>query len=52
MVGDNPHSDVLGGLNFGIETCWLNPKGKDKPDNIEPHYEVASLYELQTKLLA
>ncbi len=52
MVGDNPHSDVLGGLNFGIETCWLNPHGKDKPDDIEPHHEVTSLYELKSKLLA
>ncbi|GAL17660.1 5'-nucleotidase YjjG [Vibrio maritimus] len=27
MVGDNPHSDVLGGINFGVETCWLNTQG-------------------------
>ena len=27
MVGDNPHSDILGGINAGIHTCWYNPLG-------------------------
>ncbi len=50
MVGDNPHSDIQGGLNAGIDTCWLNRLGEDKPDNITPHYEVGSLTELQQLL--
>ena len=50
MVGDNPHSDIQGGLNAGIDTCWLNRLGEDKPDNITPHYEVGSLIELQQLL--
>ncbi|MDE1515413.1 MULTISPECIES: pyrimidine 5'-nucleotidase [Vibrio] len=52
MVGDNPHSDILGGLNFGIETCWLNVHQQPKPEGIVPHYEVASLDELRKILLA
>jgi len=52
MVGDNPHSDILGGIDFGIETCWLNVEGKPKPSGIEPHYQVASLTELKALLLA
>lgn len=24
MVGDNPDSDILGGLNAGLQTCWIN----------------------------
>ncbi len=52
MVGDNPHSDILGGLNFGIETCWLNVHQHRKPDGITPHYEVTSLHELREILLA
>ncbi|WP_341501207.1 pyrimidine 5'-nucleotidase [Gallaecimonas sp. GXIMD4217] len=50
MVGDNPHADVLGGLNAGIHTCWLNRKGQPRPDGIRPHHEVASLAELQALL--
>ncbi|USD42922.1 pyrimidine 5'-nucleotidase [Vibrio sp. SCSIO 43135] len=52
MVGDNPHSDILGGLNFGIETCWLNTTGASEVEGIEPHYTVNSLTELQNILTA
>lgn len=52
MVGDNPHSDILGGINAGIDTCWLNIHGDDKPDGIEPHYQVNSLGQLQQLLLS
>lgn len=51
MVGDNPHSDILGGLNAGIDTCWLNASGSTAPTNIQPHYEVDSLNQLQQLLL-
>ncbi|WP_040440272.1 pyrimidine 5'-nucleotidase [Algicola sagamiensis] len=50
MVGDNPHSDILGGMNAGIHTCWLNPEQKDVPEGITPHYQVQSLYELNQLL--
>lgn len=52
MVGDNPHSDILGGLNAGIDTCWVNAAGLPRPEGIVPHREVASLAELQAWLLA
>lgn len=52
MVGDNPHSDVLGGLNAGIETCWLNVDEAPTPEGITPHYEVKCWKELQTLLLS
>ncbi len=38
IVGDSQSSDILGGINSGIDTCWFNP------DNISPKYE--SLYEI------
>jgi HAD superfamily hydrolase (TIGR01549 family) len=28
MVGDNLGSDIAGGNNAGIDTCWYNPTGK------------------------
>ena len=52
MVGDNPHSDILGGINFGIETCWLNHASEEKVAGIEPNYTVNSLHELKEILLA
>ncbi|GGI73781.1 pyrimidine 5'-nucleotidase [Shewanella gelidii] len=52
MVGDNPHSDILGGINAGLDTCWLNWRNQTKPEGIEPNYHVGSLAELQAILLA
>lgn len=51
MVGDNPHADILGGINAGIDTCWINATGTAKPDGIEPVYQVSSLQELHQLLL-
>ncbi|MDF2867227.1 MAG: HAD-superfamily hydrolase, subfamily variant 1, partial [Gammaproteobacteria bacterium] len=52
MVGDNPDTDILGGLNVGLDTCWLNVDNKSVPEGISPHYQVSSLTELQNLLLA
>ncbi|CNE60298.1 pyrimidine 5'-nucleotidase [Yersinia nurmii] len=52
MVGDNPHSDIQGGINAGIDTCWLNAQGHARPEGIQPRYQVSSLTELQHLLLA
>ncbi len=50
MVGDSLTSDILGGLNAGIKTCWFNPKGKAGRTDIVPDFEIRSLRELK-KLL-
>ncbi|MFA0415081.1 pyrimidine 5'-nucleotidase [Vibrio renipiscarius] len=52
MVGDNLHSDVLGGMNFGIDTCWLNRTTEPESADITPSYTVTCLSQLQTILLA
>lgn len=51
MVGDNPHSDILGGMNAGFDTCWLNSANAVLPEGIRPSYQVTSLSQLQTLLL-
>lgn len=50
MVGDNPHSDVLGAQNAGIASCWLNVTAQPLPAGISPTYQVASLFELPALL--
>lgn len=52
MVGDNPHSDILGGMNAGFDTCWLNSENSALPDGIKPSYQVTSLAQLQSLLFA
>lgn len=51
MVGDNPDSDIIGGMNVGFHTCWLNVEGRELPSHITPHYQVRSLSELERWLL-
>ena len=35
IVGDSLSSDIQGGINFGIDTCWYNPRGKEIPSSME-----------------
>ena len=50
MVGDNLTSDIQGGINAGIHTCWFNPAGKTNTTSIQPDYEIHSLSQLETLL--
>jgi len=45
IVGDSLSSDIQGGVNYGIDSCWYNPRRLPlgKP---QPTYEVATLAEL------
>ena len=36
IVGDSLSSDILGGKNVGIDTCWVNPKHKSAPMELQP----------------
>lgn len=47
MVGDSLTSDIQGGINFGIDTCWFNPNNIIKKTAIEPTYEISNLMDLK-----
>ncbi|ELC8442303.1 YjjG family noncanonical pyrimidine nucleotidase [Clostridium perfringens] len=51
MVGDSLTSDVQGGINFGIDTCWYNPNKIKNETSIKPTYEISSFKELKALLL-
>ena len=46
MVGDSLTSDILGGLQAGIATCWVNLHGATPSGEIVPDHEIRSLTEL------
>lgn len=46
IVGDSLTSDILGGINAGIQTCWVNPRHKTAPDHMKPDYEIECLAQL------
>lgn len=43
IFGDSLTSDIQGGINAGIRTCWFNPHGRSLAGEIKPDYEIASL---------
>lgn len=46
MIGDSLSSDIAGGRNFGIDTCWYNPLGQPRADDDSATYEIADLVDL------
>lgn len=48
IIGDSQSSDILGGINAGIDTCWYNPFGK--MGKYTPTYEIKNLSELEKML--
>lgn len=46
IVGDSLSSDIQGGADYGIDTCWFNPFGKANPTAVRPTYEIRDLIEL------
>ena len=50
IVGDSLSSDILGGKQAGILTCWVNPKGKTANPDLQPDYEIPSLSALEALL--
>jgi 2-haloacid dehalogenase len=46
MVGDSLASDIRGGADFGIDTCWYNPRALPNPGAVRPTHEVRGLPEL------
>lgn len=47
IVGDNLNSDIKGGKDFGIDTCWFNPNNLPNETGIEPTYIIENLSELK-----
>lgn len=46
MVGDSLTSDIRGGHNAGIRTCWFDPHGRPGRPDIVPDYRVTALGQL------
>lgn len=50
MVGDSLSSDIRGGVNAGVDTCWYNPPGASCSGDLTPTYEIRTLHELRQLL--
>lgn len=50
MVGDSLTSDIQGGINFGIDTCWYNPNKIVNETKLKPTYEISALKKINELL--
>ena len=48
IIGDSLTSDIQGGMNAGICTCWYNPTGSPAPDKYHIDYEIHDLSQVCT----
>ena len=46
IIGDSLTSDMRGGADAGLYTCWFNPHGKTNQTGVCVDYEIAALTEL------
>lgn len=46
LIGDSLTSDIRGGVDYGIDTCWYNPAAFPRPDGVTITYEIRHLCEL------
>ncbi len=49
IIGDSMTSDILGGINAGIDTCWYNPLAKKA--EYKPTYEISDFSDIWKVLL-
>lgn len=46
IVGDSLTSDMQGGVNAGILTCWYNPEHKSAPAGLRIDHTISNLHEI------
>jgi len=45
VIGDNLKSDIVGGINFGVDTCWIS-HNKQNTSPIKPTFTIDKLFDL------
>jgi 2-haloacid dehalogenase len=48
IIGDGLSSDIQGGHDYGIDTCWFNPGRRPRALDLPIRYEIARLGDLLT----
>lgn len=51
IVGDSLTSDIRGGNNAGILTCWYNPKKMENNKGVNVDFEITNLWEIEQILV-
>ena len=46
MIGDSLTSDIQGGVNADVDTCWFNPNHCENSSSLHPTFEIDDLRQL------
>ena len=46
IIGDSLSSDMQGGINAGIDTCWYRNPGEENPEGMPVTYEITDLHQV------
>lgn len=46
VIGDSLSSDMTGGINYGLDTCWYNPRGLKNLNHLPITYEIQSISQI------
>ncbi len=46
VIGDSLTSDIKGGVEYGIDTCWLNSSGKPAPEGMSITYIIGDIRDI------
>lgn len=52
IVGDSLTSDIRGGINYGLDTCWYEPSGKSAPDDMDITYVARSFDDIYNFIMS
>ena len=50
LIGDSLSTDILGGNQNGIDTCWFNPNYEQAKEEIQPTMTIHKLLQLKRHL--
>ena len=50
LIGDSLQTDILGGNQNGIDTCWFNPNYEQAKEEIQPTMTIHKLLQLKRHL--
>ena len=51
IVGDSLSSDIAGGINAGIDTCWYNPHNIEPPKNMKITFIKTNLLQVEDAVI-
>ena len=51
LIGDSLISDIRGGIDYGMDTCWFNRLGKENTEQMPITFEITALSQLEKILL-